>query len=81
MKKCAKQKKAEFVKELWDLKPYNVIKPRMKETFVAKESLEFSPTNKKKALMKTMKSFNDEKKRPRSFYEHTLKIYEGEKYV
>ena len=68
--------RVDIIKRIMVYKPYHLIKPRMKERFkVAKDSGSF-PKDKRQSLIRTMKSFSEEKKRPRSFYEHTLEIYE-----
>ena len=70
--------KTNWLKEIIGCEPYYLIKPRLREKFENSETTGFSSTDKRKALFKTMKSFNEKKKRPKSFYKHALKLYEEE---
>ena len=71
------EEKLKWLDKILGHDPYYMIKPRLKEVFNSNEKGGgYSSTNKRKALLRTMKDFNEKKKRPKSFYKHALKLYE-----
>lgn len=66
-----------FLKEIAAQEPYYLIKPRLKKTFsITDGEHKYSVNNKRIALLKTMKEFDLEKKKAKSFYEHTINLWE-----